>query len=99
MCQRPGTLHLIAAAFVGIAISAWLLLVARDQYFVAALQPYPFLLDAVFLFGVAGALVTSAAAMYGTRSVLIRCALASVSLIVGIVSAEGVARFVFRHAH
>ena len=89
----------LVVACAGLAVLAWALLVARDQYRVESLQDHQFALDALFLSAVLVGVIAYATVLYGTRAVLIRVTLVSASIAVALAAAEGAARFVFRHAH
>jgi lysophospholipase L1-like esterase len=91
----------VAAGCEGTAVAAWLLLVLRDQYGVAWLQPREIAVDALFLLAVVGTLAARKAARDGGRrlaAVAFRAGIVVVATGAAVVAAELGARYAFRHA-
>jgi lysophospholipase L1-like esterase len=81
-------------------VAAWFLLVLRDQYGVASLQPHEIALDGLFLATVLGAVAARLAARRGVtalRGVAVRVAVMVVATAGAILGAEYVARYMFRN--
>ncbi|HEY2152553.1 MAG TPA: GDSL-type esterase/lipase family protein [Vicinamibacterales bacterium] len=83
-------------------IIAWTLLVARDQYGVAWLQPHDLALDAAFLVAVLGVIAGSIAARRPVSSapdLALRFAFRTLVIVLALIGAEYVLRFVYRQQH
>jgi hypothetical protein len=88
----------VVRACVGLAILAWILTVARDQYGVRWLAPYDIALDVLFASAVIIGLLAQRAATRGLRHVGLRVGAVTVVIVFSLAAGEAAARLWFRNS-
>jgi lysophospholipase L1-like esterase len=89
----------LADVCAGVALLALLLLIASDHYVFEELRPHEIGFAVLLSAAVIAGLLARSAAVHGSRYVILRVVVAVAATAVALLSAEGVARLVYRNVH
>src|SRR5436190_10514065 len=89
----------MADVCAGVALVALLMLIASDQFVFEALRSHETGLAVLLATAIIAGLAVRSAAVHGSRYVILRVVIAIAATAIALLSAEGVARLVYRNVH